>query len=141
MKYRLALLLGLMILGPLNACAKRDHAERPQAKVKPKMTTTYQVGNLQSGTFTPLGTLSFDEDNNPKLDLTSQGSAAEDLRSAVAGIAEQDKIRIKRSQESEHEVRYVGVEIDKTSDEYPQAVVDYLSSRHGFFATPLGESE
>jgi hypothetical protein len=142
MRYSRALLLVFLTMTCMTACTKfkLDDTERKKTKVEPKMTTTYQVGNLQGGSFTPLGTLSFNESNDVELNIETKGPAAEELRKVVAEIADKEKLDVKRSVESENKVSYVGVEVDKSSDEYPRAVIDYLSSRHGFFVTPLAEA-
>jgi hypothetical protein len=35
------------------------------------------------------------------------------------------------------EVRVVGKDVAKSSEEYPQAVIDYLGNTYGYFATPM----
>ncbi len=141
MKYLQQTLLMLLALGGLNACAKQDGAEQHRTEVKPKMSTTYQVGNLQGGQFTPLGTISFDKDNKIELSVSTAGPAAAELQSAIDELAKQDPLHVKRSEEHGNEVRYVGIDVAKSSAEYPDAVLDYLSSEHGFFATPLANAQ
>jgi hypothetical protein len=142
MNSKRALLLACFVAIGLTACAERSRNERTPTKVEQEMPTTYQVGQLQGGAFTPLGTISFDENHNATLSLMSQGAAAEELRAAWSKIADKDQIRVKRTEESETtggemEVRVVGKDVAKSSEEYPQAVIDYLGNTYGYFATPM----
>jgi hypothetical protein len=141
-----ALLQIFFAIGSVAGCMKSEETGQQKIKVKPVMTMTYQVGNLQQGTFVPVGTITFDENHKGTLSLDKDNAAASKLRDVWSKVADKDKILVKRSETSENEKgeevsKYIGVEVARSSEEFPQALMEYLSSEHGFFAIELSDKK
>lgn len=99
----------------------------------------YNVGKLNAGSFEALGTISFDVEGNPKLKLDTSTGPAKDLQSAFDEVTANEKLRVRRTKrtknaDGERVTKFIGVTIAKGAPEYPQALVDYLSSEFGYMA-------
>lgn len=147
MSFRYAMLvLAFMASGSVAGCTKSRNDAPHNTEEKPAMTITYQVGHLPEGSFVPLGTITFDESHKGTLSINKEGAAAGKLREAWAEVADKDKVFVKRSEVSENEKgeevsRYVGVEVARSNEDFPQAVMEYLSSNHGFFGVEMSDAK
>lgn len=105
------------------------------------MTATHDIGYLKDGSFVPLGSVRFDRGGAGALDLTSGDPAAGRLRAAWDALASRETIHVRRSEATTDDdgaevIEYYGLDVRRGSDEYPDALLDVLSSEHGFFSTP-----
>ena len=146
MKNHPASFLIFVAIGCVTGCPKVEENGRQESGVKPTMTMTYTVGRLQDGQFVSMGTINFDEKNKGTLSLDSEGPAADELREAWSGIADEDVIHVRRSETSEDEdgetvSEFFGVDVARTSEEFPSALMEHLSHEYGFFATPVPGAE
>ncbi|MGL4512188.1 MAG: hypothetical protein ACRCT8_03800 [Lacipirellulaceae bacterium] len=142
---RVALGAALTILTLAGCPAAREH-ERPNTDTEPAMTSKYNVGYLKDGRFESLGVVAFDEDHRGVLTLNGDGPKARELREAWGGIVGLETVHVRRSEETEDAagdsvVEYFGVDVPRSSDEFPEALMDHMSGEYGFFATPATSAQ
>ena len=99
----------------------------------------YNVGKLNEGSFEALGTISFDAKGSAELMLDTSTEAAKDLQCAFDKASDKQAIRVRRTKrdkdaEGNRITKFIGVTINKGEPEYPQALIDYLSSEYGYMA-------
>lgn len=110
------------------------------------MTRTFTVGNMVNGQFTKLGTLAFDDDHKGTLSLTGSSPDHQELGEAWNGIADLDVLHVRRSEpaideDGDEVIELIGVDIERSSEEYPEAVFEYLSWKFGFFGVEVDAPE
>ena len=103
---------------------------------------TYNVGKLNGGSFEVLGKITFDAKGKAKLELDTSSEATEELKNAFAEASAKDELRLRRTErdkdaDGNRVTKFVGVKIRKGTQEYPQGLIDYLSSKHGYMAQLL----
>ncbi len=108
------------------------------AEDQTEMNITYTVGHLVDGEYSELGTVVFDENNKGELLLNDSGPDHDRLAQAWAGIADLDVLHVRRSElgvdeDGDEVYELIGVDIERKSEEYPEAVFEYLSWKFGFF--------
>lgn len=101
----------------------------------------FEIQEMVNGSFETIGTITFDDKNNGTLTLSASGPSATKLEDAWSGISGQDLIRLKRSarvkDENGNQIRkLMSVEVERASEDFPQASVEYLSNKFGFFGRP-----
>ncbi len=110
-------------------------------KVETQMSTAFDFGLMVKGSFEPLGSISFDKDNAGALTVTAKGEEADKLKKAWAEVAAQDMLSVRRSKRVKRDdgstvVNFIGVNVERSSPDYPQAAIDYLSNKYGYFGKP-----
>lgn len=116
-----------------------DRGDRQQMETK--MSNAYTIGRMVNGSFEPLGTIAFDDAGQGKLEVAASGDEADRLRAAWEDVAAKDRLDVRRTRrlktaDGDTVTEFIGVRVERGSDDYPQAAIDYLSSEHGYFARP-----
>lgn len=106
-----------------------------------EMSVAYSIGDIVGGSFDPLGTITFSGDGTGTLDVTASGDGAAKLRAAWEDVSGRDVLRVRRTKRERTDegtvTKFIGVRVERGSEGYPQAVVDFLSNEHGLLARPV----
>lgn len=105
------------------------------------MTMTYEIGVTTEGTFSPLGTLSFDGANNGTLVLGAYHPRTPHLVQVWENLSDRDTIHIKKSvpvrtDDGGRKFRLIGVDVAKADPEFPAALLRYIAHEYGFDSRP-----
>lgn len=146
MKRKLERALAVVIAAFMIAACSLGVDASAGAEKESEMSTIYSVGHMVAGEFSELGTLSFDDDNKGTLALNGAGPEHDRLSEAWAGIADLDVLHVRRSEpgvdeDGDEVIELIGVDIERSSDEYPEAVFEYLSWKFGFFGVEVEEAQ
>lgn len=106
-----------------------------------KKIMNYRIGIMNEGSLEVLGTVTFDAAFNPTLTTDAEGGAATKLRKDFEAAVAEESFRVKRSKRVKNADgsvtnQLLGVMIRKGTENYPQGLIDYLSSKHGYLARP-----
>jgi hypothetical protein len=122
-----------LLLPALVACKGTDQPS--SSAPEPQTQAAYQVGVLLSGQFTQLGLLSFDSQNRGNLRLTAEDSQPAEcrrLQKVWDEVSRMDVIEVKRGKPTPEGEELVGDTVERRSNDYPLAVLDFLANEHGF---------
>ena len=105
------------------------------------MSDSLVIGQMNKGQFEELGTIVFEDGGSGELSISVDGDAAARLQSAWDEMQAKDELVVRRTRRVQTEDggmrrELLGIKARKGEDGYPQAVIDYLSSQHGYFARP-----
>ncbi len=131
-------LIATLALAQIGAAGGTENEE-----VETEMSTTFDVGRMVKGSFQSLGSISFDKDNVGALTVTAKGEEADKLKKAWEDVTAQDMLSVRRNKRVKQAdgttvMNFIGVNVERSSEDYPQATIDYLSNRYGYFGKPGG---
>lgn len=111
------------------SAAKPTGASAPAVK-----STTFEVGPLVSGKFTPVGKLTLDPKGKGTLTIDVPGKHATKLEKAWAEISKLETLQVKRGREEPDGTHVLeGFEVKRGTQGYAHGVADVLSSDYGLF--------
>lgn len=133
-----AMLIATLAMAQVGTAGGSENQE-----VETDMSTIFDVGLMVKGSFQSLGSIAFDKDNVGALTVTAKGEEADKLKKAWAEVAAQDMLSVRRNKrvkkaDGSTVMNFIGVNVERSSADYPQASIDYLSNKFGYFGKPGG---
>ncbi len=138
---KIAILCCIALISMLVVVPAGNAGGSKNEEVETEMSTVFDVGMMVKGSFQPVGSIAFDADNTGVLSVTESGKDADKLQKAWEEISGQEVLSVRRSKRVKNddgstEMRFIGVNVERSNEGYPQAVMDYLSNKYGFFGKP-----
>jgi hypothetical protein len=139
-------LVGVLAIGVAIAGAGLLFSSNQETEIMMAVTKTFQIGLREDGEFVSLGVLTFDDVNAGALSGVQSGPQADRLAEALASIADKDVLSIEKSEpyvtsDGENVMGYFSVDVERSSDDFPDAVLRYLSKQYGFDNVPTEATE
>lgn len=98
------------------------------------VVSKHSLGRLKGGKFHSVATLAFDRRSSATLTVDAPGEEADAVKRAWREVSGEAVLSVKSEEAEGTEHRLVGRKVRRGEKDYPAAVLEALSARHGVFA-------